>query len=309
VQELSIDMKPAPSFFADDALKRAYLSAYDGVLEKWPVPYERLMISTELGVTHVLASGALEAPPLVLLHAAMATATVWRPNVFALSQHFRVYAVDVIGQGGYSVATRKISKRQEYVGWMNQLFDAVGIDKVSIVGNSYGGFLAFNQASLSPDRVERIIAMSPPGVFVSLLPLTRRFLLGMLRSTMLRLLRVTPKRRTIADFLAPGATFHARDADWLAFSEQFVNGGVRMNAAFPRVFPDRELRGIAAPALLLIAEHETMYEPERALRIAKARMPRLRGAIVPGAHHLAAMADPDFVNGAIVRFLKSPNAM
>lgn len=250
----------------------------------------------------------VDAPPLVLLHAVMTTATVWRPNVLTLSQHFRVYAVDVIGQGGYSVGTRKIRKRQDYVGWMNQLFDGLGIRKALIVGNSFGGFLAFNQASLAPDRVEGIIAISPPGVFVSLLSRAGRFLIRMLTSTTLRLIGVRPRRKTIADFLAPGTEFRSEDADWLAFSEHFVNGGVRWNAAIPRVFSDSELRSLAVPALLLIAERETMYEPEETLRIALARMPGLQGAIVPGAHHLAAMADPEFVNSAIVRFFRTAAA-
>lgn len=295
----------AQPFFADESVRRSYLSAYDRVLAGWPVPFERLMIPTELGDTHVIVSGAADAPPLVLLHAAMATATVWRPNVLELSRHYRVCCVDVIGQGGYSHATRKIRKRQDYLGWMNQLFDRLQIPEAMIVGNSYGGFLAFNQASLAPDRVARIVAISPPGVFVSLLPLTGRFLRRMLISTATRLMGVKPKRKTIADFLAPGAVFRPEDADWLAFSETFVNGGVRMNAAMPRVFSAAELRSLAVPALLLIAEHETMYKPEKALRIARARTPTLQGAIVPRAHHLAAMADPEFVNRAIIQFLQA----
>jgi pimeloyl-ACP methyl ester carboxylesterase len=228
--------KPAPSFFSDEAVKQSYLPAYDNVLAGWPVPFERLMIPTELGVTHVIASGGVESPPLVLLHAVMTTATIWRPNVLALSQHYRVYAVDVIGQGGYSVASRKIRNRQDYVGWMNQLFDGLDIDKTSIVGNSYGGFLAFNQASLAPDRVERMVAISPPGVFVSVLPRAHRLLRRMLISVIFALTGIKPRRRTIADFLAPGAMFRPEDTDWLAFSEHFLNGGVRANVVFPRVF-------------------------------------------------------------------------
>jgi hypothetical protein len=30
--------KPAPLFFANEALKQSYLSAYDDVLAGWPVP-------------------------------------------------------------------------------------------------------------------------------------------------------------------------------------------------------------------------------------------------------------------------------
>jgi pimeloyl-ACP methyl ester carboxylesterase len=279
------------------------LAAYEQVVSGWPVPYDRRLVPTELGTTHVIACGPPDAPALVLLHAAMATATIWRPNVAGLSRHFRLYAVDVIGQGGRSVATRKIRTRHDYVRWMNSLFDELGIAKASLVGNSYGGFLAFNQASLAPDRVERIVAISPPGVFVSLWRLAPRFIWSAARRLAQRLLGVQQRKRSIADFLAPGATFREEDAAWVALSEQFVNGGVRMNAPIPKVFSNAELRSIAAPAMLLIAEHETMYNPDRTLRVACSRMPALKAEIVRGAHHLAAMADPEFVNSTILRFL------
>jgi pimeloyl-ACP methyl ester carboxylesterase len=298
----------APSFFVDEDLRQRYLAAYEHVLAGWPVPYDRLSVPTDLGTTHVIVCGSPVAPPVVLLHAAMATATIWRPNVVGLSSHFRVYAVDVIGQGGLSVATRKIRTRHDYIGWMNSLFDELGIAKASIVGNSYGGFLAFNQASLAPDRVERIVAISPPGVFVSLWRLAPRFIWGTARELARRLRGGRRKKRSIADFLAPGAQFREEDAAWIALSEQFVNGGVRMNAAMPTVFSKSELQSIVVPAMLLIAEHETMYDPNRTLRIACSRMPALRAEIVEGAHHLAAMARPEFVNDTILRFLGSaPN--
>jgi pimeloyl-ACP methyl ester carboxylesterase len=57
--------------------------------------------------------------------------------------------------------------------------------------------------------------------------------------------------------------------------------------------------------MLLIAEHETMYDPNRTLRVACSRMPALKAEIVDGAHHLAAMACPELVNGRVLRFLRS----
>lgn len=57
--------------------------------------------------------------------------------------------------------------------------------------------------------------------------------------------------------------------------------------------------------LLLIAEHEILYEPHSTLRTAMTRMPGLEGEIVLGAHHLAAMAQPDAVNARIVDFLQA----
>src|SRR5690606_27129965 len=105
------------------------------------------------GSTHVIASGPANAPPLVLLHGLQATALVWRPNVEGLSRQFRVYAIDIIGQGGRSASSQLLYKRQQMTNWMCELFDALGIEQAALVGNSYGGFLALTQALLAPERV------------------------------------------------------------------------------------------------------------------------------------------------------------
>ena len=55
--------------------------------------------------------------------------------------------------------------------WLNDLFD--GIARASVVGNSYGGFIALNQAALAPERIDRVVLISPAGGFVSVMPLFR----------------------------------------------------------------------------------------------------------------------------------------
>lgn len=72
----------------------------------------------------------------------------------------------------------------------------------------------------------------------------------------------------------------------------------------PPVFGGRELRAIRAPSLLLIGDAEKLYEPATMLALARRRMPGLEGATVPGADHIAAMAQPDDVNERIVGFLQ-----
>lgn len=45
----------------------AMMAAYDATLNRWPIPYECLTVPTRHGETHLIASSAPEAPPLVLL--------------------------------------------------------------------------------------------------------------------------------------------------------------------------------------------------------------------------------------------------
>lgn len=177
------------SIRSPDAASR-YLAAYDALLQKWPIPWESIQIPTAYGSTHVIACGPVDAPPLILLHGLQATALVWRANVAGLSRHFRVYAVDVIGQGGKSVSSRRLYKRRHMTEWMSEVLDALGIKQAAFVGNSYGGFLAMTMALLIPERVKQVVMINPGGVFVSVLP----FMMGIVWDQLLQSLRLRPKQ-------------------------------------------------------------------------------------------------------------------
>lgn len=289
------------------AVRANYLAAYDALLGQWPVAHEERLVTTRSGVTHVIASGAADAPPVVLLHAFQATALVWRFNVEALSRHFRIYAVDVIGQGGKSASARPIKSRGDFADWMSDLFDALGIVRASLIGSSYGGFLALSQASLTPERVHRVVMINPAGTFVSFFPILlrmifRRLTQGLLVAARLKAPQPAP---SVASTLGKNVVFSPEQAEWahlvglIAFNEQ-----MRPNAIAPAVLSVVELRKIRAPVLLLLGDNELLYDPHEVLRRAQARMPALEATMIPGAHHIAAMAKPDEVNARIVEFLQ-----
>jgi pimeloyl-ACP methyl ester carboxylesterase len=178
--------------------------------------------------------------------------------------------------------------------------DELGVERASIVGCSFGGFVALNQASLTPERVERVVLISPAGVFGS--QYWRLFYAMRIRAPMLRLLR-----RLRGDKRAPSMTDLVRrppgDGAWAALMGVTMSEGAEVSVINPPVFSRAELAAIAAPTLLLIGSRETLYEPQATLKLAKARMPRLTTAIVPDADHIAAMAQPDDVDARILAFL------
>jgi pimeloyl-ACP methyl ester carboxylesterase len=292
-----------PTFKSDEGRAR-YMTAYDAVLRHWPVPYEELDLPTRLGPTHVIASGSPDAPPLVLLPSLAGSATVWRLNVAELSRHYRTYAVDVIGQPGKSVATRRIRSRFEFAGWFADLLDALGVERTSIVGCSFGGFLALNQASLTPNRVDRVVLISPAGTFVGL---SWKFVYVMrIRRPILRLMRRLKGNKrapSLADLQGKTAPL-PRDANWTALMSVTMSESPKVNVISPAVFSKAQLRAIRTPSLLLIGDKEWLYDPHATLKLALERMPGLEGAIVPDADHIAAMAQPDDVNERIIRFLQ-----
>ncbi|MDU0356273.1 hypothetical protein RS130_22430 [Paraglaciecola aquimarina] len=73
---------------------------YNRVLTLWDTPYRELRLPTSIGKAHIIVSGPADGKPLFLLHGMNADATMWYPNVKALSNNYRVYAIDdILGQG------------------------------------------------------------------------------------------------------------------------------------------------------------------------------------------------------------------
>jgi hypothetical protein len=77
-------MRYPPAFRTPEG-EAAFLAAYDAAMRLWPIPHEEFEIPTRFGMTHVVASGPKDAPPLVLVHAYMATSVMWVKGCACLS--------------------------------------------------------------------------------------------------------------------------------------------------------------------------------------------------------------------------------
>lgn len=102
---------------------------------------------------------------LILLHGSgpgVSAWTNWRRVIPALASSFRVLAPDM---AGFGYTERKPDAHYDIKHWSRHLLgfmDAVGVDKASLIGNSFGGSLALAVASRFPDRFERLVLMGTP---------------------------------------------------------------------------------------------------------------------------------------------------
>jgi 2-hydroxymuconate-semialdehyde hydrolase len=118
---------------------------------------------------HDVGSG----PPVVLIHGSgpgVSAWANWRLTLPYLSERFRVLAPDVLGFG---YTERPQSVPYDLDTWTNHLLDfldALGLERVSIVGNSFGGALALSIATRAPERVDKLVLMGSVGVPFELTP-------------------------------------------------------------------------------------------------------------------------------------------
>jgi pimeloyl-ACP methyl ester carboxylesterase len=137
---------------------------YLAFLKHWPVPNQQVRVPTRSGETFVVASGDATAPPLVLLHGGLGNSVMWTGDIVALAAHFRVYSIDLIGEPGLSAAVRLPLASDAHACWLDDVMEALKLERTSIVGISLGGWLALDYATRRPERVQRLVALCPGGV-------------------------------------------------------------------------------------------------------------------------------------------------
>ncbi|MFC9553636.1 alpha/beta fold hydrolase [Rhodococcus sp. NPDC056960] len=108
-----------------------------------------------------------EGRPVVLIHGSGPGVTAWanwRATIPALARHFRVIAPDILGFGYTARPDGVAYNSTTWTEHLTGFLDALGLEKVSIVGNSFGGSLALNIATRHPERVDRLVLMGSVGV-------------------------------------------------------------------------------------------------------------------------------------------------
>jgi abhydrolase domain-containing protein 4 len=104
--------------------------------------------------------------PIVLLHGFGAGSAFWAMNLEELAVDHPVYAFDTLGfarssRPEFSDDPDKIE--DQFVESIERWREAVGIDRMVLLGHSFGGFKASSYALKYPDRLEHLILVDPWG--------------------------------------------------------------------------------------------------------------------------------------------------
>ncbi|MBS0224030.1 MAG: alpha/beta hydrolase [Proteobacteria bacterium] len=118
----------------------------------------KMQITDVAGVgTRCVVAGEPDAPAVFLLHGLALTADVWLRNIDALAKTHRVVAPDMLGHGFTRPASDAPVDILAKVRHLRDLADALGIDKLSLCGSSYGALIASLFFLDNKQRVEKLV--------------------------------------------------------------------------------------------------------------------------------------------------------
>jgi pimeloyl-ACP methyl ester carboxylesterase len=283
-----------PGSWVSDAAREKFMAAYERAFALWPQPSEEFDIETATTTTHLHAyrprSGGA---PVVLLHGAGYNASSWYPHVAALAEVGPVFGIDMPGDANPSVQRAPLAPPASRAAWLDELLAQLSDRPAHLVGQSYGGWVAMNQAVRAPARVASITLLDPAG----LTRLDARFYWWMTVSGLASLTPM-PLRRRLARWL---------DLPMMLEPEliALMWAGIRGYRAEPKklgILTDAELRAITVPALVITGARSALTTPKEA-RDRAGLMPHAEVAVVPGSH--GGFDRIGELNDRIVAFIKA----
>jgi pimeloyl-ACP methyl ester carboxylesterase len=111
-------------------------------------------------------------PVLLLLHGLGCDHTTWRPVIDTLAKRYTVVAPDLLGHGR-SDKPRADYSVGGYANGVRDLLTVLGVDKVTVVGHSFGGGVAMQFAYQFPERTERMVLVASGGLGPEVSPAIR----------------------------------------------------------------------------------------------------------------------------------------
>ncbi|WP_214367954.1 3-oxoadipate enol-lactonase [Pseudonocardia sp. H11422] len=221
-----------------------------------------------------------DAPVLVLSGSLGSTLDMWRPNVAALAERFRVIRLDHRGHGDSPVPDGPY-RIADLAGDVLATLDSLGVEQFDWCGLSMGGMVGMHLASEHPDRVRRLVLCCTSAHFPDSTVWTDRI-------------------AAVADGgtapIAPTVVARWFTPEWAATHPEVVDEAAGMVAGTPdagylascqalEVWDHRDrLPSITAPTLVIAgaADQSTPVEPHA--RTIGEGIPGARLEVLPGAH-------------------------
>jgi 4,5:9,10-diseco-3-hydroxy-5,9,17-trioxoandrosta-1(10),2-diene-4-oate hydrolase len=113
-----------------------------------------------------------QGPALILLHGSGPGVSGWsnfRGNFPVFARHFRTVVMDMPGFGRSERPELDRAYPRVAADHVKRLMDGLGIEKAHLLGNSMGGYVAFEFALAYPERVDRLVGMGPGGLAANIL--------------------------------------------------------------------------------------------------------------------------------------------
>jgi 2-hydroxy-6-oxonona-2,4-dienedioate hydrolase len=244
---------------------------------------------------------------IVLLHGSGGHLETYTRNILPLAERYRVYAIDMVGHGftdkpdhGYEI--------RHYVDHLADFMDAVGLERAPLAGESLGGWAAAQFAVDHPDRVGKLILNTAGGLIANQAVMQRIYDLSM--KAVAEASRETVRARlewlmhdpaVVTDDLVETRLAIYTQPGFARAMEHILCLQI-MDIRVPNLLDEDQLRGIAAPTLVVWTSHDPTGAVEVGQKFADL-IPDAELVVMDGCGHWPQYEDAPRFNRLVMDFL------
>ncbi|WUX63676.1 alpha/beta fold hydrolase [Streptomyces sp. NBC_01431] len=285
--------------YVSDVWRDRYFEACEAVYALGAPALTEQDVQTSFGTTHVYRYGPADAAaqsrtPVVLVHGAGSCSAMWYPNTPALAAGRPVYAIDTPGDPGRSVQHQPIHQPELAAQWLDEALAGLGLDRVHLVGSSYGGWLALNQAHRRPDRLASVTLLDPGG----LEKVGLRFFVWIFAS-----LFATFAPRALRPRLAAWLEQPVLIVPELRTMVRTAVRAYRIRRPAPLPLAENELSTIRTPLYLVLGKRSLLVHPQRQVERVPRLIPGARAEIISHTGHGPQIDHAQEVNHRMLEFM------
>jgi pimeloyl-ACP methyl ester carboxylesterase len=252
-------------------------------------------------------AGSPDKPNVILLHGTGGHWETFAPNLAALSEHFHCVAIDMVGNGfsdkpdyDYEIAV--------YVEHVLGLMDHFGMTSANFVAMSLGAFVASAMSVGHPDRVDKVILMSPAGREASAANMAR------IRAERTKAVNeptweslhavfahlIADETNRLPDLIGLRQAVYRRDDTRNTIDRLLILQDEKVRHR--NLIPDDEWRSITAPVMIVASGRDHGVYQDTARAIAEL-IPNSEVFDMASVRHWPHFEDPEAFNAAAVEFL------
>ena len=290
ITALNIQLSEAKDLL-DDAMRESEAAFNEA--ERLQDSIRSVKTKFETAKMHYLESGKGE--PLILIHTAGQSLYTFRSVFYKLAMNYRVIALDLVGHG-YSdrpdFFDYEIGDHAESIaGFM----DAMGIESAHLLGFSMGAGFALEFAKRHPDRVGRVIAISPGGITGSMPLSVRMIRSGVFGGIASRVYRVRSVEKMLNECVFDHTVVGPHDINEYFRPASDPDGRAAIRYTIVGFDEDElaaSLREVEAPVLIIWGDDDK-WHPMEASSLYRSTIPNATVTIVRNAGHLVHEEKPD----------------
>jgi pimeloyl-ACP methyl ester carboxylesterase len=258
---------------------------------------------------HVRDEGRRDDPqPLVLLHGTSASLHTWDGWVRSLEGSHRVIRVDMPGFGLTGPAPDGDYTIDAYVRFVEALLDHYGLERCVLVGNSFGGRVAWEAALADPVRVRALVLVDSAGYAIESQSVPIAFRLARVPGLNRLLSSVTPRmlvEASVTNVYGDPAkvTPELVDRYYELTLREGNRGALVQRFVQAPAGPDQQrIHEIAVPTLIIWGGRDRLIPPEYGLRFEQDIAGSLRVEF-PALGHVPHEEDPAATVAVVRDFL------